>query len=159
MTTRNTLSLLFLSVLMSMSCSGNNIVSSYTKRRKSPPAITEVVHIIQLPSGVVLQNGLGILQNRNHPVRHLNRAKQQIRTNWLPVRDRLCGSYPASGAVLECEVRYTIDVIGLAENLSQVRISYQQRCDKLEGRNLLCPHSAGEYGMLDLARDFQHMSN
>ena len=121
-------------------------------------AITKIVQTVNLPAADNWGAVNDILKQRGIPVAESDTNTGKIVTQWVPIIDSPCGVYPASGAPLSCQVRYTAEIQGLGPVASSFTIEYSEFCTGKEKQPLECPGSNAEKLMIAIVQDLKTLA-
>lgn len=153
------LGLLALLVVTMLACSPNRLeplpIEARPTEQPKERAVTEMMQSVNLPVERSWNVMLDVLADRGIAVDEQNQAEGTIKTGVVRVVDRLCGTYPPSGAPLKCNVWYSIEVSRITAIASSVRISYQESCFDERAYQIECPGSRAEVLMRRIMADLR----
>ena len=130
---------------------------SVTKKQEDSAkrAITQITQTLNIPAEKSWSHLIEILSNRKMSIAAHQPAKGFIQTHWIPITDKLCGSYPSVGAPLSCKVVFTINVRPISRLASEIHLQYVERCLEHDSGPLECPDSKAEKLLLAIVKDLK----
>lgn len=125
-----------------------------TQKRQALP-ITQVVQTMNLPYHRAWDTLIQILAQRGIKTDLADKKKGEIQSEWISIRDRLCGTYPSYNAPLSCRVRYSMKLEPITRKASSFTINYVENCRERQHLNLECPGSNAEKIMMLIVDDIK----
>ena len=131
---------------------------------KSPPPAPKPV--IELPISEVQQNAnrdfdsswariLAGLAQRNIPVQLVNKEIGRIVTAWVPMNDFNCTKVSHDELPLRCRTQYIYAISPIGDTASSTSIRYMEVCQDQGEVIIVCPGSAAEKLLVELAEDLK----
>lgn len=140
--------LFIVATLLLLGCSGQMGSSS---PEDAPPVkkhtqlpVTQIIQTMNLPYHQTWRALLAVLKELNIPSAVERKNDGRLTSEWIPIHDTLCGSYPHIPAPLDCKVRYFVALQSINKQASVVTIRYVERCEEKKNQPFECPNSNAE---------------
>ncbi|MBP9838234.1 MAG: hypothetical protein KBC84_05930 [Proteobacteria bacterium] len=149
---------LFISVALFSSCSFISSdkkkeiaeVSNKDLKASAEPPIIQIKQTFNLTSEQSAQAIVEMVEAAKMKVSSFDFSSGTIETDWVPLRDSVCGGHRTFNAPLSCRTKLMFKVTPINSFASSVHSTYKEFCNFNEDLNLQCPGSIPEQLILKI---------